>query len=198
MASEPIENSEPIYPAGDRSVESNKQRLDRNLQELLAGLRVALPGVQVLFAFLLLLPFQRHFPDLDGRQEGLYFIALFSTALASILLIAPTARHRMRFRRGDKAYVVFSANRLAVAGLVCLGTGIITALLLVSDVIFGSPAAVLATSLVGAVLIWVWFGSPLARTLRTPRGTDETGLSVLDPGSGGETERVEERGGDRP
>lgn len=168
MATELIENSEPISERAE-GAETGKQRLDRNLQELLAGLRVALPGVQVLFAFLLLLPFQRHFPELDGRQEALYFIALFSTALASILLIAPSARHRLRFRRGDKAYVVFSANRLAVAGLVCLGTGIIASLLLVSDVIFGSPAAIVASSVVGLVLVWVWFGSPLVRTLRVSR-----------------------------
>jgi hypothetical protein len=146
--------------------ETELERLDRNLEELFAGLRVALPGVQVLFAFLLVLPFQQRFPETTAFQEKVYFVTLLATAMASILLIGPSARHRMRFRRDDKAYVVFSANRLAIAGLGFLAVAILGAILLVSDYLFGSVAAATATAAVAATLAWCWFASPLGRDLR--------------------------------
>jgi hypothetical protein len=146
--------------------ETELERLDRNLEELFAGLRVALPGVQVLFAFLLVLPFQQQFPETTPFQEKVYFGTLLATAMASILLIGPSARHRMRFRRGDKAYVVFSANRLAIAGISFLALAILGAILLVSDFLFGTAAAVTSTAGVGAALVWCWFASPLTRGLR--------------------------------
>jgi hypothetical protein len=145
--------------------ESAKERLDRNLEELLGGLRVALPGVQVLFAFLLVLPFQSRFPDVTAFQEKVYYATLLCTAMASVLLIAPSARHRIRFRKDDKAYVVFTANRLAIGGLAFLGLGMAGAVLLVSDFLFGAVAAVVATVAVVAGVGWLWFGSPLARDL---------------------------------
>jgi hypothetical protein len=139
------------------------ERLDRNLEEMFAGLRVALPGVQVLFAFLLVLPFQSGFPDVTGFQEKVYFGTLLCTALASILFIAPSARHRLRFRKGDRAYVVFTANRLVIAGLAFLGLGMTGAILLVSDYLFSAVPAAIATAAVGGGLLWLWFGSPLSR-----------------------------------
>jgi Family of unknown function (DUF6328) len=144
------------------------ERLDRNLEELLAGLRVALPGVQVLFAFLLILPFQQRFEDVTEFQEGVYFATLLCTAVASVLLIAPSARHRIQFRRGDKAYVVFTANRLAIAGLAFLGLAMIGAILLISDYLFGAATAAISTTAVALALAWAWFVSPLARRLRRP------------------------------
>ena len=146
--------------------ESEKERLDRNLEELLAGLRVALPGVQVLFAFLLVLPFQSGFPDVTEFQERVYFATLLCTALASAMLIAPSARHRIRFRQDDKAYVVFTANRLTIAGLIFLGLGMTGAILLVSDYLFGALTATVAVLLVGGALVWAWFVSPLLRQMR--------------------------------
>jgi Family of unknown function (DUF6328) len=146
--------------------ETELERLDRNLDELFAGLRVALPGVQVLFAFLLVLPFQQQFPKTTPFQEKVYFVTLLATALASILLIGPSARHRLRFRRDDKAYVVFTANRLAIAGLGCLAVAILGAILLVSDFLFGTATAVAATVAMAAALGWCWFASPLGRALR--------------------------------
>jgi hypothetical protein len=143
--------------------ESAKERLDRNLEELLGGLRVALPGVQVLFAFLLVLPFQSRFPDVTAFQEKVYYATLLCTAMASVLLIAPSARHRIRFRKDDKAYVVFTANRLAIGGLAFLGLGMTGAVLLVSDFLFGALAAILATGAVAGGVAWLWFGSPIAR-----------------------------------
>jgi Family of unknown function (DUF6328) len=148
--------------------ETPYERLDRNLEELMAGLRVALPGVQVLFAFLLILPFQQRFSDVSEFQENVYFATLLCTAVASILLIAPSARHRIQFRRGDKAYVVFTANRLAIAGLAFLGLAMIGAILLISDYLFGAATAAVSTTAVALALAWAWFASPLARRLRRP------------------------------
>jgi hypothetical protein len=155
-----------VTDTGHGRAETEKERLDRNLEELLAGLRVALPGVQVLFAFLLVLPFQSGFPDVTAFQEKVYFATLLCTALASAMLIAPSARHRIRFRQNDKAYVVFTANRLTIAGLVFLGLGMTGAILLVSDYLFNAVTATLAAVLVGAALAWAWFVSPLLRQMR--------------------------------
>jgi len=153
-------------PQADTDVErdeSPKERLDRNLDEMLQGLRVAITGVQVLFAFLLVLPFQSGFPDVTAFQEKVYFATLLCTAMSSVLLIAPSARHRIRFRQDDKAYVVFSANRLAIGGLAFLGLGMVGAVMLVSDYLFGVATTVVATAVVFGALFWLWFGSPLAR-----------------------------------
>jgi hypothetical protein len=157
-------STEEINPETGRA-ETELERLDRNLNELFMGLRVALPGVQVLFAFLLVLPFQSGFPDVTAFQEKVYFATLLCTMIASVMLIAPSARHRIRFRKDDKAYVVFSASRLTIAGLVFLGLGMIGAILLVSDYLFGAATATIATLVVAIALFWLWFGSPLARDL---------------------------------
>lgn len=149
--------------AGQRPGESDLQRLDRNLEELLGGLRVALPGVQVLFAFLLILPFQSRFSDVTQFQRVVFYVTLSCTALASVCLIAPSVRHRVRFRKVDKAYVVFSGNRLAIAGFVFLAAAIVGALVLVSDFIFGSDAAIGAGLGIGLALAWIWFAGPLLR-----------------------------------
>jgi hypothetical protein len=149
--------------AASKRRETEAERLDRNLNELFASLRVALPGVQVLFAFLLVLPFQQAFPKVTGFQEKLYFATLMCVTLASFLLIAPTARHRLRFRSDDKAYVVFSSNRVAIAGLVFLGLGMIGAVSLITDVLFGTPMTIIVASLAMITLAWLWFASPLLR-----------------------------------
>ena len=153
-------------PSSRERRETEKERLDRNLNELLGGLRVALPGVQVLFAFLLILPFQQGFDDVTSFQRGIYFATLIATALGAICLIAPSARHRVQFRQDDKAYVVFTANRLAIAGLALLGLAMVGVVLLVSDFLYGAAAAIPASAAVAIVLAWAWFGSPLARRLR--------------------------------
>src|SRR5438445_3048661 len=97
--------------------ESHLERLDRNLTELMGELRVALPGVQVLFAFLLVAPFNQRFGTVSTFERDLYLAALLLTLLASILLVAPTIVHRIHFRLGEKGYVVRAANRLMIAGL---------------------------------------------------------------------------------
>jgi Family of unknown function (DUF6328) len=150
----------------DRPEETEKERLDRNLQDLLQGLRVALPGVQVLFAFLLVVPFQTGFEQVTEFQKRIYFVTLLCTALASILLIGPSARHRARFRAGDKAWLVMTGNRLATVGLAFLGLAMTGAMLLITDVLFSAGAAVASAGAVAVVLTWIWFASPGLRALR--------------------------------
>src|SRR4051812_38150022 len=103
--------------SGSGREETEEERLDRNLGELLQELRVALPGVQVLFAFLLTVSFQQRFTSLTRTQEKVYFATLMCTALSAALLIAPTAYHRLTFRYQQKEHLVFLANRLAIIGL---------------------------------------------------------------------------------
>jgi hypothetical protein len=153
-------------PPGPREDEDEAERLDRNLDELLSGLRVALPGVQVLFAFLLVLPFQQGFSGVTSFQKGVYFGTLVSTALASICLIGPSARHRVRFRHGDKEYVVLTGSRLAIGGIAFLGLAMCGAILLVSDFLFSLGAALAAAIPIALILAGVWFGSPLYRAFR--------------------------------
>src|SRR5882757_477586 len=100
--------------------ETDAEQLDRNLRELIEELRVALPGVQVLFAFLLVAPFNQRFSDLSHNQERLYLVALVFAGLASAFLLAPTAHHRFTFRLRDKPAIIHNANRFAMAGIVCL------------------------------------------------------------------------------
>src|SRR4051794_37857627 len=104
-----------------RRHESEEERLDRNLDELLQGLRVALPGIQVLFAFLLVVPFQQGWTQVDDFEKTVYYITLLLTAAACICLISPTSRHRMRFRALDKEWIVRTSNRLAIVGLAFMG-----------------------------------------------------------------------------
>jgi hypothetical protein len=152
--------------------ESEKERLDRNFQELLQGLRVALPGVQVLFAFLLILPFQQGYVKVTEFQETVYFVTLLCTGIASACLIAPPVRHRLLFRRGVKDWILFNSNRVVTVGFVFLAVAISGAILLISDFIYDSTAAVLATLLVGLALAWFWFASPLLELRRDRRASD--------------------------
>ena len=150
--------------------EEHDERLNHELIELLNELRVALPGVQVLFAFLLVLPFQRRFGELGPGDRGVYFAAFLCTALASALLIAPSAYHRLRWRVEDKGRIVRISNRLTIAGLLCLAVSIDACVLLVSDYIFDRTKAVLTTAAVGAVFVALWYGLALTGYLR--RGAD--------------------------
>ena len=143
--------------------ETEPERYDRNLTELMGELRVALPGVQVLFGFLLVIPFDARFKAAGGAQRGLYFAALALTLLASMLLIAPTMLHRLEFRAGEKAYVVKVGNRLAIAGLSVLALALTCAMAFITDFVFGAAAAV-ATGLLSALgFVLLWYLLPLGR-----------------------------------
>src|SRR4051794_31713310 len=116
--------------------ETPLERCDRNLVELLQEVRVVQTGVQVLFAFLLTAPLAARFPSVTSFQRLTYFCTLLAAGAAAILLIAPTAYHRILFRRGDKEHILAVANRLTLAGLACLGASMVGALLFVSDLLF--------------------------------------------------------------
>jgi hypothetical protein len=152
--------------AGSGRNESEEERLDRNLQELLGELRVALPGVQVLFAFLLVVPFNVRFGDLTAGQERLYLITLLSAGFASALLIAPTAQHRITFRMQEKEYIVRMGNRLTLAGLAFLAIAMTGAIGLVVDVVFSRATAVVSAVLTGGLFGVLWYGMPAGRVLR--------------------------------
>ena len=147
-----------------RRGESEEQRLDRNLIELLQELRVALPGVQVLFAFLLVVPFQQGWSDVTDFEQAVYYVTLLLTAAASVCLIAPTARHRMRFRELDKAWIVVTSNRIAIAGLVFLAGAICGAILMISHVVYGDATAAVATTALAVAVLWFWFAAPVLRS----------------------------------
>jgi len=151
---------------GRRTQGDGYERADRNLSELLQELRVALPGVQVLFGFLLTVPFTDRFQALTMVQERLYFATLLSTALATAFLVAPTANHRLLFRKRDKEHIVMSSNRLATAGVGFLALSICGVILLVSDVVFDAPTSVIATCAKAVVFAWLWFVLPLIRRAR--------------------------------
>ena len=146
--------------------ESPMERLDRNSIELMGQLRVAGTGIQVLLAFLLIVPFNARWSQVSGFDRDVYFVTLLCIAAAAALLIAPTVHHRMLFQRGEKDYLVSVGNRLAIIAMVLLTIGLTGIMLLISDVLFGG----LAAGLVGAaVLIGVgalWFGVPLRRIYR--------------------------------
>ncbi|MEA2298345.1 MAG: hypothetical protein QOF77_1281, partial [Solirubrobacteraceae bacterium] len=152
--------------ARDGRDETEKERLDRNLVELLNELRVALPGVQVLFAFLLVVPFNQGYSRMSAFDKQVYFVTLLCTALASILLIAPSVHHRIEFRRDDKAYLVRTANRLALAGLSVLAVAMTGVILLISNLVFGTAAAITTTIAVLLAFAGVWYGMPLRHRRR--------------------------------
>ena len=131
--------NEPLQVERD---ETEAERIDRDFNELLGELRVALPGVQVLFAFLLTVPFAQGFTSLTQFERDLYLVVLLLTALASALLMAPTAYHRVLFRRGYKPQILFFANRAAMTGLGVLALAMTGAILLIAHVIFGEAASI--------------------------------------------------------
>jgi hypothetical protein len=155
-------------PSGREETEA--ERLDRNLSELLQELRVALPGVQVLFAFLLAVPFQQNFAEITAFQERVYFVTLLLTALSAALLIAPSAYHRLAFRLQQKDDLVFLANRFAIAGLGCLALAMTGAIMLITDLLFGGAATVLASAATLAVFALLWYALPLQRRAMIRKG----------------------------
>lgn len=149
--------------------EPKSERLDRELGELLQELRVALPGVQVLFAFLLTMPFSQGFARMTTLQRDLYFAILLATAVTSVLFIAPSAYHRIRWRDYDKEQLLVTSTRLSILGIVLLAVAVAGAVYLISDVMFGAGVAGAATAGIAAVLVWFWFGLPLSRKVRDQR-----------------------------
>src|SRR3954469_4963594 len=169
--------------------ETALQRVDRNLVELLQEVRVVQTGVQVLFAFLLTAPLAARFPDLTEFQRLTYFATLLAAGAAAILLIAPTAYHRILFRLGDKEHLVAVANRLTLAGLACVALSMVGALMLVSDLLFEDAAVVIATTGLAAFgCVFLWCLAPLARRAkisRPARRPEEDAIRQMASGTGG-------------
>lgn len=154
---------ESIAPMNGGRSETDLERCDRNLVELLQEVRVVQTGVQVLFAFLLTAPLAPRFPELSAFQRGTYFTTLLVTGAAVVLLIAPTAYHRILFRLGDKERLVMVANRFTLAGLTCVGLSIVGALLLVSDLMFDGLFVALTAVAATLACITLWCVAPLRR-----------------------------------
>ena len=146
--------------------DEDKDRHDRELMELLNELRVALPGVQVLFAFLLTVPFSQRFVDLTSTQKNVYYIAVLCAATATAFLIAPSAFHRIQFREGDKEWLVQVSNRLAVVGLFFLACAVCCVVYVISDFVFGATTTLVSTLGSVVLLSLLWFVLPLLRRVR--------------------------------
>jgi Family of unknown function (DUF6328) len=147
----------------DERDESEAERDDRNLAELLQELRVAGLGVQVLFGFLLSLPFTNRFVHLSHGQRDLYLLSLVLAAAATALLLGPVAYHRLVFRRGQKEGLVRAANVMAILGLATVGLAVSAAVLLVTSYVADTLTAALITAFVFLSLAGLWFAFPLAR-----------------------------------
>ena len=145
------------------TAEDPKERVNRELIELLNELRVALPGVQVLFAFLLVLPFQQGFAEISDADRGVYITALIASALAAALLIAPSMYHRLNFRRQVKEQMIFDSNKLLVMGMVLTAVGVACSIFLVVDVVYGESPAIVVTAATALVYVLVWLALPLVR-----------------------------------
>ena len=148
----------------ERPAELGDEGLESELEQLLQELRVALPGVQILFAFLLTVPFANRFEEVTPFQEDAYLATLVATFAASVCFIAPTSYHRLRYRQhSDPERMLRTANVLVIAGLGCLAVALTAALLFVTDFVFGRTTAVALTTAGGLLLLGLWYAIPLSR-----------------------------------
>ena len=141
--------------------EQDKQ--DRQMIELLNELRIALPGVQILFAFLLTAPFSQGFRRINGFEKALFYATLLCTAVSTICLIAPSATHRLRFHQRDRAYVIETAHKYTIAGLGFLAVAIVLALVMITDVLYNGAAIFAFPAGIALLLVSIWFVRPLLR-----------------------------------
>jgi hypothetical protein len=153
----------------DGREETPLERLDRNLEELTGELRVVVTGVQVLFAFLLVVPFDARFAHIGSFERTVYFVTLIFAALAAACTIAPSAQHRFLFRYDDKQHLVFVSNRVVIVGLGFLALAMCGSLMLVSSELFGIGAGVLTVSLAALPFGVLWFAMPLWRRVKLGR-----------------------------
>jgi hypothetical protein len=144
-----------------RRDETPPERLDRNTVELLNELRIAGTGIQVMFAFLLIVPFNTGWKTVDGFERTVYFVTLLVVALAAFLLLAPPIHHRLLFRHGEKQFLIRIGNYAAIGGMACLGVGFVGILVLVSDVVVGGAAPAVVGGLAGLIIASLWFLLPL-------------------------------------
>ena len=143
--------------------ETEKQRWDRNFADLLQELRVAQTGVQILFAFLLTLPFSSGFPNTTAFQKDTYVVALIAAAFATAMIISPVAFHRALFRQGRKPELVRYAHRMATGGLAFMLVAMVSSVLLITDYLLNIWAAVILTAITAAWFLTFWAFIPWAR-----------------------------------
>ena len=136
---------------------------DRNLIELLNELRVTGTGIQVLLAFLLIVPFNTGYRRTDTFEHVVYFIALLSIAASTALLIAPSIHHRLLFRHHERPFIIALANRLAIAGMALLAVGLVAILVLLSDVVCGPLAAAVVGGCAAVLVVALWFAIPILK-----------------------------------
>src|SRR3954471_1327505 len=156
-----MSKDEPDRPQ-ERS-EEEQERLNRQMMELLNEIRVAMPGVQVLFGFLLTVPFQQRFQRVTEFQETVYFATLIAAAVATAFLIAPSAYHRVMLEQHDKPNIIHVGSGQMIVGLCALAAAMNGAVLLVTDVLFESDTAAVTLALMASLYLTLWFGFPLAR-----------------------------------
>jgi hypothetical protein len=140
-----------------------EEKQDRQMMELLNELRVALPGVQFLLAFLLTVPFAQGFERVTDTQKRLFYAALMATAISTILLIAPSATHRLRFHQSDRAFIIEAANKYLIAALVALAVAIILAIAVVTDFLWDGWVVWAFPAVLAALILAIWFVRPLVR-----------------------------------
>jgi hypothetical protein len=154
-----------VIETSDTATDRSREERIREMNELLQELRVILPGVQVLFAFLLTVAFTQRFTEISSYQKNIYFTALMSTAFATVFFIAPTSQHRLLWRQHARFQRLWLANWLLIVGSVFLAVGVSCVVFLVADFIYGGTTAAVATALVvGAVLV-LWYLLPLVQRL---------------------------------
>ena len=142
---------------------NDEEKRDRQMLELLNELRVALPGVQILFAFLLTVPFAQGFSRVTATQRTLFYATLIATAISTICLIAPSATHRLRFHKRDRAFVIETANTYLIAGLGFLGVAIVLAIALITDFLYDHWIVWAAPLAIALLVAGFWFARPLLR-----------------------------------
>ena len=146
--------------------ERSEEVLDQEWSELVEEHRLAMPGVQVLFAFLLILPFQNRFERLTSQQEYVYYAALLCATAAIVLLITPTAAHRIRWRQQDKEALLVMSTRAAIVATVFIAAAMTASVYLITDLLFGEPATLIVSSVVAAAFVTFWYGFPLYRRFK--------------------------------
>jgi hypothetical protein len=154
--------------------ETAEERVDRELSELLHELRILLPGVQLVFAFLLTAPFSSAFDELTRSEHVAYIVAFAASAVASVLLITPVAHHRARFRQGDKEALVRRGNSLALVAIAMLGVALAATTYVVFSFVVAPWAGALAATTLAAIEVWLWVGRVVSRpTLAERSGATE-------------------------
>lgn len=159
------DRQERVAQGHDRE-ETQLERLDRNHIELLNELRVAGTGIQVLLAFLLIVPFNNRFTRLSRFERADYFVTLVAVGVATVLLIAPSIHHRLLFRRAEKPFLIETGNRLVILAMAFLTVGLTGIFVLITNVLFGGLAVPLAGVVTFAFVAGVWFVVPLSRRRR--------------------------------